>query len=209
LVNGWSGPALGEQGMDYLQRMTSAADRMEKLIQGLLTYSRVTTRAQPFVPVDLNVVVREVLQDLELLIERSGGQVTVAELPTVAADATQLRQVFQNLIGNALKFRDPQRPPQVRVTAEPLSNAEQGGGPVSKITISDNGIGFESRFRNRIFEVFQRLHTRDEYEGSGMGLAVCRKIIERHGGSIQAESVLGQGSTFTFSLPMEHIEQPA
>lgn len=191
------GPALDERGRDYLARMMSAATRMETLIDDLLTYSRVTTRAQPFAPVDLSQVLHEVLQDLEVLLEKSGGQVELGPLPTLEADPTQMRQLFQNLLGNALKFVAPGQPPRVTVAAAP----EPAPGRC-RILVRDNGIGFEAQYKERIFEVFQRLHGRDRYEGSGMGLAVVRKIVQRHGGSIAAESQLGQGATFVLELPL-------
>jgi signal transduction histidine kinase/DNA-binding LacI/PurR family transcriptional regulator len=183
--------ALDEQGKDYLQRMQNAAVRMQKLIDSLLSYSRVETTAKPFVSVDVNQVVKGVLSDLEVSIEKSRAQVTVGDLPAMNADPTQLRQLFQNLIGNALKFQRPGAQPVVRVSAAP---AAPGAGPV--FVVEDNGIGIEPRFHEKIFGVFQRLHSRDEYEGSGIGLAVCKKIVERHGGVISVESAAGAGTKF-------------
>jgi signal transduction histidine kinase len=193
--------ALGAEGIDYLGRMQSAAARMSDLINGLLTFSRVATKAQPFVPVDLGVVVREVLSDLEVRIEQTKGQVEVRALPVIEADPIQMRQLFQNLIGNALKFHRPDVPPAVRVYAEPLSGVGDGA-PRCRIAVEDNGTGFDEKFRDRLFNIFQRLHTRAEYEGTGIGLAVCRKIVERHGGAIAAESPPGTGARFVVTLPV-------
>jgi PAS domain S-box-containing protein len=190
-------PNLSAEGQDYLRRMRNAAGRMQTLIGDLLQFSRVTTSAQPFGPVDLSKVAAEVLVDLETAVENSGGRVDVRPLPTIDADATQMRQLIQNLIGNALKFRDPGTAPVVILEAE-----TDGQGDRCRLIVKDNGIGFEEKYLDRIFNVFQRLHTRGTYEGTGIGLAVCRKIAERHGGSITAHSAPGQGSTFVVTLPL-------
>ncbi len=189
-----AGPALDETGRDYLDRMQNAAARMQTLVNELLTFSRVTTRAQPFVPTDLGKVAREVLSDLETRIEQTGGRVELADLPTVEADATQMRQLFQNLIANALKFHRPDAPPVVKVSAE-------RDGNTIRLLVADNGIGFDEKYLDRIFTIFQRLHGREQYEGTGVGLAVCRKIAHRHGGAITARSQPGQGATFIVTLP--------
>ena len=202
---------LGEAGLDYLERMQSAAGRMETLITDLLTYSRITTKASPFVAVDLNKLVADVLQDLDFQVERTEGKVVVEDLPTIDADPTQMRQLFQNLVSNALKFRRTEEPPVVRVSGEPVESDDAEGltfGEMYRIVISDNGIGFENKYQDRIFEVFQRLHGRGDYEGSGMGLAVCRKIVGRHGGTILAEGVPGEGSKFTVTLPGQQRAAP-
>ncbi|MFH1746059.1 MAG: ATP-binding protein [Planctomycetota bacterium] len=201
------GDTLSAQGRDYVERMRGAAQRMQGLIHDLLAFSRVATQAQPFAPVDLARVVRDVLTDLEVRIEELGAQVTVQQLPTIEADPLQMRQLLQNLIGNALKFHRPNVPPVVRISAttqddEPASQNVKPTGPVCHLQIEDNGIGFEEKYCDRIFNVFQRLHGRDAYEGTGIGLAICRKIAERHGGSITATSTPGQGSTFSVTLPI-------
>ena len=207
------GTELGDQGRDYLARMQSATKRMQTLINDLLTYSRVTTKAQPFVPVDLAQVVSEVLSDLETRIAQVGGRVEVSGLPTIEADPTQMRQLFQNLIGNALKFHRRDEAPLVRVYAEFLDGQGcRSDGRLSmdgcyQIMVEDNGIGFDERYLDRIFQVFQRLHGRDEYEGTGIGLATCRKIVERHRGHITARSVPGQGATFIVTLPAKQPEE--
>ena len=208
---------LGPDGRDYVDRMHAAAARMQTLINDLLSFSRVTTKAQPFTPVNLNDIVREVLSDLEARIESSGGRVEVGDLPTIDADPVQMRQLFQNLIANALKFRRPEAAPVVQVTAgvptsvgmsPAASDGEASHTPRVEIRIADNGIGFEEKYLDRIFNVFQRLHGRDQYEGTGIGLAVCRKIVERHGGTITATSRPGEGATFLISLPATHAPEP-
>lgn len=237
------GGALGEEGSDYLERMQNAARRMQTLINDLLTFSRVTTRAQPFIAVNLAQVVQEVLSDLEVRIEQESGQIEVGNLLIIDADPTQMRQLLQNLIGNALKFHQTDAPPVIKIWSRfprqeskmphsrlrvpacvgwagdsPLSSSAPSSGSLDRTTylgelqnaecqivVEDNGIGFDEKYLDRIFTVFQRLHGRTEYEGSGVGLAVCRKIAERHGGSITAKSTPGQGTTFIVTLP---IKQP-
>lgn len=189
---------LDETGIDYLERMRSAANRMQKLIQDLLSFSRVTTKAQPFVSVDLEKIVSEVLSDLEVKIEETGALVATNDLPVIDADPLQMRQLLQNLIGNALKFRRDGVEPHLSIIAEPMKNGNSGN---YKITVEDNGIGFDEKYLDKIFTVFQRLHGRTEYEGSGIGLAVCRKIVERHHGTITAESSPGNGAKFIVHLP--------
>ncbi|HTL11493.1 MAG TPA: ATP-binding protein, partial [Bdellovibrionota bacterium] len=180
---------LTDEGQDYLGRMLVSATRMRQLIDDLLTYSRVTTKAKPFEPVDLNQVVKDVLSDLEVRIEQVKGTVEVAELPKVQADPSQMRQLFQNLIANALKFHRKDEAPVVKI------GVTQGSGRCT-LSVSDNGIGFDEKYLDKIFTIFQRLHGRDQYEGNGVGLAVCRKIAERHGGGIRAESAPGAGAAF-------------
>jgi signal transduction histidine kinase len=191
---------LGAEGRDYLERMQNAAARMSTLINDLLVFSRVTTKAQPFVPVDLAVVTREVLSDLEVRIEQTGGRVEVRDLPTLDADPVQMRQLLQNLIGNALKFHRKDVPPIVQISGE-LVNGTPGAVLRCRLVVEDNGIGIEEKYVDRLFNVFQRLHTRTEYEGTGIGLAVCRKIAERHGGTVLVESRPGEGSRFVVTLP--------
>lgn len=194
---------LGSESLDYLDRIHNAAHRMQILINDLLTYSRVTTKAQPFNKIDLNQTVAQVVSDLEVRIEKSRGQVEWESLPTIDADSTQMYQLFQNIIGNALKFNKPNETPRVRVTSILLDHSPLGqSGPACQIQVKDNGIGFEEKYLDRIFTIFQRLHGRHEYEGTGIGLAVCRKIIDRHGGVITARSVPEEGSTFLITLPV-------
>ena len=205
--------ALGDRGLDYLGRMEDAAQRMQGLIEDLLALSRVTTRARPFGPVDLGEVVRGVVSDLEAALEESGGRIRVGELPTIYADRAQMRQLFQNLIGNALKFRKPGEAPLVEVRAEVIEERRDGGGAkmspderLCRITVEDNGIGFDEQYIGRIFTPFERLHARDAYEGTGMGLAICRKVVERHGGTINAKSAPDHGSRFVVTLPVKQGE---
>ncbi len=195
---------LGEQGADYLARMLASAGRMRSLIDALLTFSRVTTKAQPFVEVNLTTTAEEVASDLENQVQRSGGRIELGPLPTLEADPLQMRQLLQNLIGNGLKFTRPGEPPLVRVESRLLEMEGSNGAtiPRCEISVSDNGIGFEEVYLDRIFELFQRLHGRQEYEGTGMGLAIVRKIVERHGGSITARSAPGAGATFFVTLPL-------
>jgi PAS domain S-box-containing protein len=199
--------AVGEQGKDYIDRMLDSAGRMRQLINDLLAFSRVSTKGTSFGPVNLDLVVRDVLSDLEDQIARSGGRVEVDALPTVDGDVIQLRQSFQNLIGNALKFARPGVPPVVQVSATPFAQLSEATDPPRpdgtgwRITVKDNGIGFEQGYADRIFELFQRLHTRTQYEGTGLGLAIVRKIMLRHGAAITARGRPGQGSVFVIDWP--------
>lgn len=203
------GEALGEQGNDYVDRMRSAAERMQTLIHDLLTLSRVTSMARPFKKVDLIQVVKEVVSDLELQIERTGGFVEVDYLPEIEADPVQMRQLFQNLLSNALKFHRPGENPHVSICAKVVEMKDYQlsgvlpGDDACRIMVKDNGIGFSKEYSEKIFALFQRLHGRKEYEGTGIGLAVCRKITDRHGGSIVAKSEEGEGATFIVTLPVK------
>jgi two-component system, LuxR family, sensor kinase FixL len=204
------GEKLDDAENDCLHRMKNAAARMQSLIDGLLSLSRVTTQGQNFTTVDLAQVAREVVSDLEVQIEQVGGLVEVGHLPTIQADPLQMRQLLQNLIGNGLKFHRVEEPPVVKVNARFVHGRlnRQPDLPATeeqcRIVVEDNGIGFEEKHRERIFGVFQRLHPRDVYEGMGIGLAVCRKIVERHGGTIAAQSTPGKGSMFEVVLPAIH-----
>ena len=189
--------ALDERGLDYMDRMQNAAKRMQSLINNLLTLSRITTKAQPFAQVNLADVVRGVMADLELHVERAGGHVEAGDMPTIDADPTQMRQLLQNLINNALKFHEPEKKPVVKIHSQLMNET-------CKITVEDNGIGFDEKYLDRIFAVFQRLHGRGKYDGTGVGLTICQKIAERHGGSITAKSTPGHGATFIVTLPAKH-----
>jgi len=188
---------LDARGQEYLTRMQEAAQRGQRMISDLLELSRVTTGGKPFQRTDLNQVLQDVLSDLEVHMEQEGGQVEVGNLPVIDADPTQMHQLFQNLVGNALKFHKPEIPPSVKVTA----NADDSDQV--QIRVADNGIGFDEEFKERIFQPFQRLHGQSKYEGSGIGLSICRKIVERHGGAIRTESQPGQGASFIITLPIE------
>ena len=191
------GESLGQTGDDYLDRMLNATDRLQSLLTGLLEYSRVATTTESFREIHLSDLVSEVVSDLEARIVQTHGEVDVGDLPVISAVPTQMRQLFQNLIGNALKFHNPDRKPVVRV------RSVAGTGTECRISVEDNGIGFDERYLDRIFSPFQRLHGRSEYEGTGMGLTICKKIVERHGGSITARSTPGAGTTFTVTLPLK------
>ncbi len=184
---------LDETARDYLTRMQNSASRMRQLIHDLLKYSRLATRAEPLDKVDLRNAVVDVISDLGLNIGRTGAAVDISDLPTIEAEPSQMRQLFQNLIANALKFRSEEKP-HIRVYSRRNDHEWQ-------IFVEDNGIGFDEQFLDRIFKPFQRLHGRSLYDGTGMGLAICRKIVERHGGKITARSTPGKGSTFIVTLP--------
>jgi PAS domain S-box-containing protein len=196
------GETMAAESRDYLERMQKAASRMQTLINDLLAFSRVTTKAHPFAPIDLAEVTREVVGDLEARIEQVKGRVEIGVLPVVDAEKLQMRQLLQNLIGNALKFRRPEEPPVVTVAARKFS--DDSGRELCELTVGDNGIGFDEKYLDRIFNVFQRLHTRVEYEGNGMGLAIVKKIALYHGGDITAKSKPGAGTTFILTLPVKH-----
>ncbi len=193
---------LSEDGKVSLEKMLDAARRMDTLIQDLLSLSRITSKSRPFSSVRLNGVIAGVLSDLEARIASNHAQIEVGELPAVQADALQMRQLFQNLIGNGLKFQRPDVPPIIKVSATVDAQQNQ-----CTVEITDNGIGFEEQHANLIFEPFQRLHGRSTYEGTGIGLSICRKIAERHGGNIHAESQPGQGTTFFVTLPLAQAAQ--
>lgn len=198
------GESLDERGKDYLNRIDKATQRMQTLINDLLRLSRVATVTSPFGAVDLNQVMAQVIADLQGQIQQTGGQVQVAKLPTIEGDRGQLLQLFQNLVSNALKFHGA-KSPVVKVYADtnlPPQNGGSYGNPQGyRLCVEDNGIGFEPKYRDRIFGAFERLHGRDRYEGTGIGLAICKKIVERHDGTIEAHSTPGQGATFILTLP--------
>ncbi len=204
---------LDETAQECVSRMQSAAARMQELIEGLLTLSRVTRKARDFVQVDLGEIVAQVVGDLEAQIERVNGQVEVGKLPTIQAEPLQIRMLLQNLIANALKFHRPEEPPVVKIEAHYVLPREQRQSRKSltqekcRITVEDNGIGFDQQYAERIFGIFQRLHPRDVYEGTGIGLAICRRIVEYHGGQISAQGTPGKGSTFEVLLPVAQAKK--
>ncbi len=192
---------LGEQGADYINRMQNASARMSRLIDDLLSFSRITTKAKPFLPVSLNKVAEEVLEDLEVAIQESGALIEVGELPEIDADMFQMKQLFQNLLANAIKFRKADESPVISITADSAETTySSSGADLVTIRFTDNGIGFDEVFLDRIFLPFQRLHGKSAYSGTGIGLAVCRRVAERHGGSLTAVSKTGEGSTFIVTL---------
>jgi PAS domain S-box-containing protein len=190
-----SGERLDDASRRHLEHLLDSSRRMQSMIDDLLELARVSTRGRDFVPVSLEDAVAEASARLRAAIEESGAEVDVAALPTVHADRTQMVQLFQNLIGNAIKFRGASAP-RVRVLANAASNGWE-------ITVADNGPGIPSEDHARVFDMFQRLHTTAEAPGTGMGLAICKRIVERHGGAIRVDSRPGAGAAFTFSLPSE------
>jgi PAS domain S-box-containing protein len=193
------GPFLDRAGQEYLDRVIRSAGRMRQLLHDLLQLSKMAGRSGPFKATDLGKIAREAADLFEEDLKKSGGVVEIQDMPSIEADETQMLRLFQNLIGNAVKYRG-EASPRINISAKC-----EGGQ--CEIFIEDNGIGFEQEFAERIFKPFQRLHGRNEYEGTGMGLAICRKIVERHNGNIRAESRPGKGSTFTFKLPLAHLNE--
>lgn len=192
--------ALDDEGRDFLGRMQAAAERMSRLIADLLAFSRVHRHGQPFASVALGEVLRDVAIDLEQRASDTKGRLVVPDdLPTIEADPMQMRQLFQNLLGNALKFHPDDRGNTVEVRA-------RRDGDVWRFEIADDGIGFDPKYRDKIFGPFQRLHGRGVYEGTGIGLAICRRIVERHHGTLDVQSALGEGTTFELTLPAEQRE---
>jgi signal transduction histidine kinase len=195
-INARERDRLSEEGQDYLRRMSDAAARMRMLIDDLLMFSRVSTQGQQFSRVDLSAVVSQAVTDLELSIEESGATVEIGDLPVIDADESQMGQLLQNLLGNALKFRREGVAPEVAIQADVVDGHVE-------VTVRDNGIGFDPQHSTRIFRAFERLHGRAAYPGTGIGLALCRKIVERHNGTITAASPSEHGATFTVTLPLE------
>ena len=186
------GDALDEDGEEFLEFAVGGAERMREMIEGLLEYSRVNARGEPFEPVELDTVLEDVLEDLQVRIAQSSAEIETEPLPRVEGDASQLRQVFQNLLDNAIEYSDEK--PRITVSAD-------RNGDEWVISVCDEGIGIEPDQQDRIFEVFERLHSRDDHAGTGIGLALCQRIVERHGGVIRIDSEPGEGSTFSFTLP--------
>lgn len=178
---------------EFIAYIVDGAVRMKQLINDLLAYSRLSTQAKEFEPVDCQAILSQALINLGMAIEESGAVVTHDPLPTILGDSFQIGQLFQNLIGNAIKFRSD-LPPRIHLSSKEKENKRL-------FSVRDNGIGIEPEYNDRIFIIFQRLHGRGEYPGTGIGLAICRKIVERHGGTIWVESALGKGSTFYFTIP--------
>lgn len=200
---------LSDKEKQYLQRATNAAERMQILIDDLLTYSQTSTEGGAFGAVDLNQVLAEARVTYQDLIEETGTVVDAGELPSIRGINFQMRQLFENLIGNSLKYRDPSRPPVIRITAKrdfilpDGSTATQGiGAEYFRIEIRDNGIGFENEKAGKIFDIFQRLDNRGKFPGTGIGLAICKRVIQNHNGFILADGEPGKGAAFTFYLPV-------
>jgi len=189
-------PVLDSTSKDYLDRVINSAGRMRQLLDDLLQFSRVATKPEPFKQVELAKIVREAADVFEEKLKEDSGSVEISALPVIEADETQLLRLFQNLIGNALKFRSDESP-RIKISAK------RAGMGFCEIIVKDNGMGFDPKYNDLIFKPFQRLHARGTYEGTGMGLAICRKIVERHGGSIRVESETGKGSEFIIRLPLK------
>ncbi|MFC6764693.1 ATP-binding protein [Natrinema soli] len=194
LIERQYGDELDEDGEEFLDYAIDGSERMKEMIDGLLEYSRVDTQGNPLEPVDLEEVLVNVRKDLELQIEETGTTIKTGELPRVEGDESQLRQLFQNLLSNAIEYNSDE-PPRIDVSAE--RDAEEW-----MISVRDNGIGIDPEDQDRVFEVFQRLHSQEEHSGTGIGLALCKRIVERHGGEIEVDSTPGEGTTFVFSLPV-------
>jgi signal transduction histidine kinase len=188
--------SIGDEGQDCVMRMVRSADRMSALFKSLLAYSRVASKTNPFEPVDLRMAAQEAVNECKMVIENAGGRVEIGELPIVEGDAEQIGQLFQNLISNSMRYCSDREKPVVKIYAQTVETK-------CYIYVADNGIGFEDIYLDRIFRPFQRLHGQHEYEGTGMGLALCRKIAEQHRGNITARSIPGKGSTFIVDLPMK------
>ncbi len=188
---------LDDKADRYIHFAVDGALRMQRLIDGLLAYSRIASRGSPFRPVDLNHVFEDAVKNLSEAVRESSARITKDDLPVVTADETQMLQLFQNLIANAIKFRTPDAPPEIHIAAGKKGNEWT-------FRVRDNGIGIESEYFDRVFQIFQRLHSPQEYAGTGIGLAVCKKIVERHRGRIWIESAPGKGSTFFFTIPSPH-----
>jgi light-regulated signal transduction histidine kinase (bacteriophytochrome) len=207
LKNEYAGP-LGT-GIEYLDRMQVASGRMSTLIRDLLTYSRISTGRDTSPLTALDQVVQVVINDLDLLIRAAGAHVSIGPLPSISGNASQLEQLFQNLLSNALKFRKAGSPSQIQISYElvqadhmpPSVKPVQSASTYHRIDVADNGIGFDEKYLDRIFQIFQRLHSKSEYAGTGIGLAICEKVVTNHGGAISASSTPGQGATFSIYLP--------
>ncbi|RJR31371.1 MAG: GAF domain-containing protein [Desulfobacteraceae bacterium] len=191
---------LSEEEKDYISRMTGAADRMKEILDALFRYSRVETRTEEFRPVRLNDIAKDAAGDLEIAIRDAGVRVEIGSLPTIKGDPYQWLQVFQNLIANSAKYHRSEVQPFVKIYAE--ENEEE-----CRIFVEDNGIGFDEKYLGKLFQPFKRLHGKNEYPGTGIGLAICRKIVERHGGTITAKSTPGKGATFILTLPMNQSQE--
>jgi light-regulated signal transduction histidine kinase (bacteriophytochrome) len=203
------GAALDEKNTHYLERIIDASQRMQVLILDLLKLTRVVTKGQRFTPISLSGALAEALSDLEIRISETGAKVETDPLPEIQADPVQIRQLFQNLVGNALKFKKPEEAPRVTIRAQMVGGDFLHSQGQCRLTVSDNGIGFEDIYSEKIFKVFERLHGQKEFPGSGIGLSVCKKIVERHGGTITAQGNPGVGAVFTVTLPLQQDKEIA
>ncbi|RFS18984.1 hybrid sensor histidine kinase/response regulator [Chitinophaga silvatica] len=195
--------------MSYMERIVRSSERMARLINDLLNYSRLSVESI-YEPTDFNILIHEILSDLELMISEKDAMIYVEKIPQIEAAAGQMRQVFQNIISNALKFSREGVAPQINITSEIVidlnpDSARFEGGKYCRITISDNGIGFNEKYLSKIFTIFQRLHNADKYEGTGIGLAIAKKVLDKHGGLITAKSQEGVGTSFVLVLPIQRL----
>jgi len=198
-----AGHKLPEKGIRYLEQIENSSSRMQNLIDGLLVYSRVSSKAIPFEQVELKEIITSVLGDLAIKIQETNATIHIDDtLPAIEANPLQMRQLFQNIIGNSLKYHHQKRSPIISIKriASPDHPSKQNH---IRFSIEDNGIGFEKEYQHVIFDIFQRLHTRKQFQGTGIGLSICKKIIERHHGTIRAKGIAGQGATFFISLPLQ------
>lgn len=205
---------LTPESQKYLSKITVSADRMKKLVLDILNYSKLSSKTNLVEQVDLNILIKELLEDLELIFAEKEAVITVDPLPVIEVNRGQIRQVFQNIISNAIKFSRENVPPVIHVSCKILADKtfdskESASGNFVLFAIADNGIGFETRYLENIFVLFERLHSKDAYEGTGIGLAISKKIIEKHNGLITAKSVSGKGSTFLVLLPLTQPKQEA
>ena len=197
---------LDNQGHNYLERIEKSTRRMQNLIDGLLLYSRIDQRPQSFEPLPLNSVIQLALDDLAVKIEENQARITIEELGSIEADPLQMRQLFQNIIGNSIKYRNPEQQPLIQIRLRPFSQEEENRHHL-RLSIQDNGIGFEAKYTEKIFDIFQRLHGQEEINGSGIGLSICKKILDRHHGAITANSHPGQGTEFIIILPRKQTDE--
>jgi signal transduction histidine kinase len=200
LVEAKYGDKLDEKGKSYIKRVVNGAERMRLMIDDLLGYSRVMTKGEEFVPKDLTDLLESAVENLRVTIKQSGAEIKAEKLPVVSVDPSQIIRVFQNLLSNAIKYVSKERSPKIRIWAGEIKDRWE-------VHVEDNGIGIADRYREEIFGVFSRLHGRDEYPGTGIGLAVCKRVLQRHNGDIWVVSVEEEGSTFTFSLPKHPADQ--
>jgi signal transduction histidine kinase len=207
------GPALEGPGTDYINRMQSASARMQVLIEELLSFSRVSRPGIEFEKIDMDEMVREIVEDLDAQVRREDADIKISKIPSFHGEHSQIKRLLQNLISNAIKFHQPERKPVVEISGRIMRGSQvseefqfQAQRPeYLRIEVKDNGIGFEEKHKEKIFNIFQRLHGRAEYEGTGIGLAICRKIVINHGGLITAKSEVGVGSVFTVVLPIDQV----
>jgi signal transduction histidine kinase len=201
---------IDEKGRYYIEGMQKGSERLQTLIKDILTYSKVTENNTYFTKANLNTIINEILVDFELRIEELGAKISVGKLPELYVNAVQISQLFQNLISNALKFSRKNISPEITISCEmgnPIPEFQENGTGYCTLYFKDNGIGFDESYLDQIFTLFRRLNNRSEYEGTGIGLAICKKIVEHHKGFISARSELGKGSTFIISLPVNQPQQ--